>query len=316
MRWIVFLLVFSLTIGRAAGQQPSRAMLQPTIPVPLNAREEQKAQAVPPQRGSAKDNAGTENAPFFVKMAPSPDAYPETDQQRKERVEKASQDWWTEIFVAITAVATALLVFVTAGLWRATYRLYQTTADAVRDSKSATKAAFDAVDAANRHADVSDKLVRVTEATAKRQLRAYLFIDDAFIRWAEVDERMEHPSGIVVFYTIKNNGYTPANKVGVQHSARIISVFSENNAISGEADYLGTIAPRGDVVDDIQPTVRGRATAEELAQKEKIVVLRGTITYIDVFDDTRTTDFHFCHQGRIESPHSRMFAECDGNDAT
>ena len=110
---------------------------QPPTPTPPETRQEPKQQAAPPQKSATQENSGTESAPFVVKIAPSPDAQPESKDQRKDREEKASQDWWTLIFVGITGIATAFLFVATAALWLVTYRLWQTTSKAVADGAAA-----------------------------------------------------------------------------------------------------------------------------------------------------------------------------------
>ncbi len=165
-------------------------------------------------------------------------------------------------------------------------------------------------------AEAMQSLANTAAANAKRQLRAYLFIDDAFIRNGESDDGPEYLSAPVVFYTIKNNGQTPAYKVSVLHTAEMVDLPFGKIVTPIEIDYLGTIAPRGDVVEDMRPGVIGTGDPTDFREKAKGAVLRGVITYKDAFGDTQTTDFHFTHKGPIDDPRSRMAAESEGNDAT
>jgi len=84
---------------------------------------------------------GSPDVPLVVKIAPSPNAYPETDAQREAHQEKASEDRWAVWFAGASAVFAGLLVVVTGGMWIYTYKLWRTTGEAVRDEKRAVEAA-------------------------------------------------------------------------------------------------------------------------------------------------------------------------------
>ncbi len=126
--------------------------LQPPSPTPPDPRQDQQPKSGQEKTVSSNNERGTDPSPPVVKTAPSPDAYPETQETRAEREEKAFEDWWTFIAVVVTAGATVVLATVTGGLWIATWRLYRTTATAVTDGEKAIKAATDAANAANTQA--------------------------------------------------------------------------------------------------------------------------------------------------------------------
>lgn len=116
------------------------------------------------------NQSGTSQNPFVVKIAPSPNAQPETAAQRKERQQKASEDWWAVAFAGVAALGAVGLVFVTGGLWVYTYRLWRATLKAVEGEERAIKAALDHV---RESARAADAMKDAADAMGKQALLAH-----------------------------------------------------------------------------------------------------------------------------------------------
>src|SRR5580658_9966065 len=115
----------------------SFGLSQPPFPSDGITSHEPQPHASETDQQAGHEVSGTERNPFVVKIAPSPEAQPETPEQRQEHLTKTSEDWWAVFFAAIAAVGTVLLVCVTGGLWVATYRLWRGTLRAIKGEERA-----------------------------------------------------------------------------------------------------------------------------------------------------------------------------------
>ncbi len=149
-------------------------------------------------------------------------------------------------------------------------------------------------------------LVRSSEKASARQLRAYLYVSEAKFRVPRS-----------VFYIIKNFGLTPAYNVKVQHVGELIAWNDGDPVIpsleNGTELNLGSMAPNGDYYEFDIPV-----PLASIVKSNEAVYLVGRITYVDVFDKSRTTEFRYYIGGdtKFEGPEPEMYADDEGNDST
>lgn len=100
---------------------------QPPAPGPKEVIPNNQPPPTEEHRKAPEDARGTEQLPFIVKIAPSPGAYPETDDVQDDRKKKASMDESLVFWAKVTGLATIGLLIATALLWIFTARLWKTT---------------------------------------------------------------------------------------------------------------------------------------------------------------------------------------------
>jgi hypothetical protein len=163
----------------------------------------------------------------------------------------------------ISAVSTVIIAIFTAILGYATWFLYGATRGLVREAKN----------------------------TADRQLRAYIFLENAFFERTGVENFAIDTWAIQ--YRLKNFGRTPAHKVEVTYSAEVVQWDGELTMIPipNTEVKLGSMAPNGDFFED-DANVVGRCTPSQLVAGINAIYLVGIIKYIDVFGIARWTNFN------------------------
>jgi hypothetical protein len=155
------------------------------------------------------------------------------------------------------------------------------------------------------------RLVRGADETAKRQLRAYVYIEKADFTFTQED-------GWQINYRIKNFGQTPAHHVQLRSVLRVVDWRDENTEIptpdSDEA--LGSMAPSGDFYDYFD-NIEGEANFDEIKNGTKAIYLVGSIHYDTVFGlGPRITNFRYLIGGTVGCEGHEMYADNTGNDAT
>jgi len=175
--------------------------------------------------------------------------------------------------------------------------------------------------AAIRAAEAADETLDHARKTAERELRAYVFVEDAKI--AVIGEMAQEDKivGAVwrASYTVKNAGSTPAHKVKVLDCLTVQDWIPDRLPLPMSDDYFGSMAPNGDVIDaDSDDLTTNPADGAAVTSKEatKAVFLVGKIFYDDVFGFARETDFCFFWKGPIDDTPQQMTAYNEGNDST
>jgi|GEM_PF-4376655 len=205
------------------------AGLEPPIPGPFEPSKNGQPQATQEQQKPSEDTRGTNQTPLIVKIAPSPDAYPETEDARQERKKKSTEDGWLLVWAKVTAIATVLLFIATAGLWVFTALLWNTTRKAVAGGESAVEAAVKAAAAASRHvehaakaAEAMQKLAETAAATAQSTHASVTLATNEFnlvnrahlsIEGFTIDGTGGLPGHIILKFTLRNSGRLPATNV-------------------------------------------------------------------------------------------------------
>lgn len=183
------------------------ASAQQTLP-PLNQPPNQSQ-----QQQSAPESRGTYERPFIVKQVPAEHSQQEEteDKERADRDSKLAQ--YTENLASYTAglfKATIALAIVTgllaiAAFWQIIAG--KTAIQAATDAAVETKKLADAAAEQARHAD---RAIAISQEAMRKQLRAYLFIEDANFEMNSENGRW------YIHLPIKNFGQTPAHDVTIQ----------------------------------------------------------------------------------------------------
>lgn len=157
---------------------------------------------------------------------------------------------------------------------------------------------------------VTRRLVKAAENTAERQLRAYVFLDNAFFENSGTDTW-------TIRYRIKNFGQTPAHKVEVADIVKVVEWKGKGTMIPQPIDGmpLGSMAPGGDFFDN-DPVLADRCNPHDLASGVNAIYLVGIIKYTDVFKVDRWTRFQYYIGGDVGCIGKEMFADDKGNDAS
>jgi len=193
---------------------------------------------------------------------------------------KALREWLLVGFTGLLWLVTTFLAAYTAKLWTATSRL-----------------------------------VEGADATARRQLRAYVFVAEVKI---EAPDGPEPRADI----TIRNTGGTPAYKVTVSAAASAANfppgktIFEETP--TGPESSRFVFGPDGMGRRSIPlKTLLGPGAMASLRGETGALYVYGQIRYVDAFDEPQTTDFRFMIGGDDGWPSSDLMVVCpEGNEAT
>lgn len=141
---------------------------------------------------------------------------------------------------------------------------------------------------------VTRALVKSSERTAERQLRAYLQVTKALLMW---------PSKPAIHVEVRNSGSTPAYNIGLQ-----VSVFVDDPTLKREPD-LPAQRPSaranvggGETFKFEYPI--GRLPDDDIQQIEsgaKALYISGEITYADIFSKSRFTGLRYMLTGTVPS---------------
>lgn len=158
MRWLALVLVLlgSLAAGPPVYHWPQDIQAapasEPPSPAPLEPGQKPQAESAPANQQTNTDQRGTEEVPLVVKIAPAPEAQPESSEQRNAREQQSSQDRWTLVFAGLTTLFTGALVGVGGGQLLMFYRQLGYMRDGMQETKTAAEAARDAANAAKEQA--------------------------------------------------------------------------------------------------------------------------------------------------------------------
>ncbi|MDP9222881.1 MAG: hypothetical protein M3P18_03325 [Actinomycetota bacterium] len=248
------------------------------------------------------DQRGSQQAPLVIQFD-SAQRSSEADQREKDREEKTAAD--TAVIRATEILALiAFLQLVVFGYQAMKLR------DTVSRMQTAEKITAESVSEMRRAADATNESVVAMKATAKRQLRAYVFVDR--IDWDETE--FPFPNLATYSLIIKNSGQTPAYHFSVK------GVFAwepiQQPAAKGirpapDEISRGTIPPGG--VNDFP--VGGEMLTPQItsvfAARTHRAFLNVIIEYTDAFGDQHHTNFRaFRRDGD-----SQLIASEDGNEA-
>lgn len=215
-------------------------------------------------------------------------------------------DWWTAAGGAATALATIGLVVATGLLWTVTRE------GAVATAQSA-QAAERAAGAAERAAIAAEQAHTAAQETAKRQLRAYLFLEPELV--------VEVPaSGIVkVDFSVKNSGQTPASNFWFGSRIALVERKKSKTSFRSfprvEATETSALGPDRVVECAFDEHKLSAVDIAALKGGERDLVVSGCLFYEDVFGDSHHTNF-CCRLFYSKGGDREQEWASAGNDAT
>lgn len=297
--WLALLAIL-LGVAAAQSQQPPASA--------GGGRQSQQQQTQPLQHPTAPDQRGTEQMPLVVKPLPTPKTEEEAVQDARERDQKAALDRslvkFTYYLVIIGGFQLAVFIgqLIVFGLQaRRLRQTVETSADQGRDMKRSVAESARAATAMEHVAKgvavsakaATESVAAVKERTAM-QMRAYLtvVVGTAVYQERAKDVRFEGKPALV------NTGNTPAHKVGFRAKAGILPFPLPDNfdftistpwvgaSILGPHQNFTLSAMVADFVDEAEVPGIKSGTAG------KFLHVWGTVTYEDVFGESRYTNFY------------------------
>jgi hypothetical protein len=192
-RLTIALLLLGLTFSESADAQ-------------RNKRSQDAPQAT--KQGAAQDQRGTEKAPLIVKTLPTEKNETETKADKEKEDERRYNESWLTTYTGLLAWFTAGLIAVGLGQICMFFRQLGYMKQGMIDAKIAAEAAKESADTAKTQAETARGTLVTMQDTAERQLRAYVFIDDAKFEHAPSPPHLWR-----IILVIKNFGQTPAYDV-------------------------------------------------------------------------------------------------------
>lgn len=207
------------------------------------------------------------------------EAAPNANQSKNEPLHewRVEGDVWTAVFTGGLFVVTTALAFFTFRLWRSTSDLVRGAAD-----------------------------------TAKRQLRAYIFLHDAKLAFTTMD------GPFYVHIELRNSGQTPAHNVSLWFKIDWFE-YPLQSALSSEAGPGETVAPiAANTVITRRLQTTGALTdkmREDLMAERKAIYVNGRVSYTDIFGERYTTKIKCLCTGE-DLNLKRLRVARDGNEET
>lgn len=156
-----------------------------------------------------------------------------------------------------------------------------------------------------------------TRETARRELRAYLFVDTSNII---IGARPHNKGRVISIIAVKNSGSTPAHRVSHWSEVKIAEIAQEGemNAPSPlVAMSQSTIPPGGGITADRSIEKPGRIETAHIKTGLAAIFIFGAIEYFDVFDRPHRTNYRLHFTGMWPVPDGTVMRFCtEGNDAT
>lgn len=166
--------------------------------------------------------------------------------------------------------------------------------------------------AASRAARAADKAVEVTGDTAKRQLRAYVRVEQTFMRGVEVGKR---PSASI---EIKNTGQTPARLITTKSGIGIGLPMGPDKVhpeMMPATDIRGFIARDQTLThESVAPFDLNEKSVESIRNGSIQLVFFGSIIYEDVFMEKWELTYKFRNTSKFSNEKSVLAICEDGNE--
>jgi hypothetical protein len=160
-------------------------------------------------------------------------------------------------------------------------------------------------------AGATDKLVKGAEKTAERQLRAYVNVANAKAK----------PDGEFFVYSIevKNFGQTPAYKVRLRYMIELRDFPATEPFVVPDHPQVSVavLPPTVPIHDAFRPTqILGTNQRQRLNNGTAAIYVYGLITYEDIFEGARETEFRYMIGGNVGvSPEGAVRICEEGNRA-
>lgn len=272
MRIIPILVIIFVLCGVGAFAAP-----QPPFPIPLENSGKKQTDTKHSDQAAESEKNIKYDGPITVKILPASDADAKAAKQEKYEEEKAANDCLIAWSTAFLALVTTALAFFTAYLWRATSRL-----------------------------------VRGSEKTAERQLRAYVL--------TKFGAPMTLNSNGCLYASIitRNFGQTPAYEM-TTFLEITLDKFPLDVELNASTRLPGTsksiIAPSDEVSHFITyPSPLSQTEEAAIVSRKYAIYVYGTLLYTDAFSQKRHTRFCVYSTG-VDFNRGNFVYCCEGNEA-
>lgn len=251
------------------------------------------------------DSRGSDDKPLSVKVtqlpATSADEIAREDRDRAERVTSERSNFQLAVIAVGVAVVTALILI-------GHLSVFRTQAERLRQSIEEAKRATQATETSARAAE---RTVEAMDNTARRQLRAYVAIEDARINRVDAGAKPE------ALLTIRNFGQTPAYRFAVSAQTDFVLVGAETHPAPDDPPVLGHLAPGAEFRVAAQSLYTlNMSSLMQLQNGAANVFVHGIIRYVDTFGQPHFTRFRTTMGGpHHEIPSHRVLISCyEGNE--
>jgi hypothetical protein len=314
---IIALLTLSITASGQKVVTPPQTPPTPGIssqPPSPNAGEGQRPPQEQPRRApqpSPPEQRGTEDSPLIVKALPTEKTAEERAQEKQDRDDKASADWWLVRLtgaLALVGILQFLALIGQAIVFRIQAKALRESVDLTRDVAGRQERDMHAsITEAGRAAGAMERIANEIAASVQtttqmatdqrdfwqRQMRAYISITDP----AFVPQNRETPYHAEVLMHMINTGHTPAHNVRFAARVRVFSfplpqdfdfVIQPDESVAsgtmnpGQRRFFRRSLDRLLTDDEIREIKTG------WAQK---LYIYGTLIFEDAFGIERRTDF-------------------------
>ena len=169
--------------------------------------------------------------------------------------------------------------------------------------------------AAMRAAMAAESSMKLAQQTMQRQLRAYLTVDAASIRFPR-------PGVPRVRVTIRNSGQTPAYEVkhwihqGIETHSLEIELTEPRDDFGMAVHVMGPGTTATNEVTHDGPIIDNPSDAAVTGRPEGTFYVYGQVTYRDVFGAAHSTKYRLMHGGPDPARRGRLVPCPEGNEAT
>ncbi|MDL1981669.1 MAG: hypothetical protein LWX02_09425 [Deltaproteobacteria bacterium] len=275
------------------------AKSEPPSPTPTKTSNEPKSHPKGQKNTTSNQQQITDRSISSDNSAITQQTKPPANDKSDKKDSNATTNWWIVVFTAVLALA-AVAQFFTA--------LFQ-----LRRLRQTVEVTKEAADAAKKSADATERTVLAMQATAQRQLRAYVCVPGATIKMLKkTDGTYAH---VVLRY--KNAGQTPGHDVRTWIALHIAE-YPLNKVLvqpPHDAKYSPFIISPGS--EQFLPN-EIRITPEQLPVFGTIkatLYVYGEILYRDVFGIERLTNYRLLYGGDEGTFGTRLRPDLEGNEA-
>lgn len=288
--WRISVILFALLVAGAAYSQPLIV-------------EDKNKHTTKAYKKTDSDQRGTEKSPLIIKTLPTKTAEAQTKQEENYKAEHGYNERWTMRAAVGLVIVTSILAFFTYRLWRATKTMVE-GAEKVSDSQlremrksiaEATRAAS-AIEKVAEHIAISAKAATESVAAVKdrtaQQMRAYLTVLIGTAVCQDIGNTLRFEAKPLLL----NTGHTPARKVGYRAKAAILPIpLPDDFAFPLPEVVIGAalLGPQQNFI--LSAMVDGFCDSSEVEDikfnKGKALYMWGSVTYEDVFGESRQTKF-------------------------
>lgn len=243
----------------------------------------------------------SQTQPTKTEKRDSPAAKAVADVASNQNNKKGNQEnnWYEPFFEKPTdtllVIFNGMLALFTWRLYAATKGLFTETAGLREATDRLYLAGEEQLKVSSKAADAARAAVELSDKTAEHQLRAYVFVREAFIR------NLDGPDAPVVHIYVKNYGQTPAYKYVNAGAVRFTLFPNENFSRDPNGDQrlaITTLPPGGEstIVCNLPFIITPELKVDLKAGKLAIYAF-GKLKYVDAFKKDRVENYRFIFGG-------------------